>query len=63
MTDLVPLLLSREVASLLRVSEATLSRWRDRSVGPVWLNLNGMPRYRAEDVRMWSEERILGERH
>lgn len=44
------LLTSRDVASLLRVSPSTLSRWRDSGTGPSWSDLNGIPRYRADDV-------------
>lgn len=46
------LMTSKEVAALLRVSEATLCRWRQREDGgpipAVWLG--GLPRYRAVDV-------------
>lgn len=51
------LLKSSEVASLLAVSEPTLSRWRSDGTGPRWVDLNGIPRYRREDVLEWVEER------
>lgn len=50
MSSTEPLLTSQEVATLLRVSQATLSRWRTQDKGPVWVNLHGMPRYRRADV-------------
>jgi predicted DNA-binding transcriptional regulator AlpA len=44
------LLSSKEVAHILRCSEASLSRWRHERTGPDWINLNGMPRYLKADV-------------
>lgn len=41
---------SSEVAKMLRVSEATLSRWRNAGTGPAWADLNGIARYGADDV-------------
>lgn len=45
------LLTRREVARMLRVSEASLSRWARSGVGPrcLWLAPT-IPRYRPEDV-------------
>lgn len=51
------LITSKEVAALLRVSESTLCRWRDRGDGPPWLDLAGVPRYSVDDVKMWLSER------
>ncbi|WP_285363201.1 helix-turn-helix domain-containing protein [Microbacterium sp. LMC-P-041] len=53
-----PLLKSREVAALLGVSEPTLSRWRTAHEGPPHVNLNGIPRYRSEDVEGFVNDRI-----
>lgn len=50
-----PLLTSREVATLLHVSPATLTRWRQSGTGPKWASLNGLPRYRSADVGAWVE--------
>lgn len=50
------LLTSREVAEILRVSPATLSRWRDRNVGPAWSDFYGMPRYELETVARWVQD-------
>lgn len=44
------LLTSKEVARMLRVSESTLSRWRDSGTGPRFLTLGGIIRYTHEDV-------------
>jgi predicted DNA-binding transcriptional regulator AlpA len=50
------LMTSAEVAALLRVSPATLCRWRERGVGPraLWLSPR-MPRYSWHDVQQWME--------
>lgn len=50
------LLTSREVATALQVSSATLCRWRQTGHGPrvVWLSPYA-PRYRPEDVTKWLE--------
>ena len=50
------LMTSAEVAALLRVSQATLCRWRERGIGPrvLWLCAR-MPRYSWHDVQRWME--------
>lgn len=48
-----PLLDSREVAAYLKVSEATLSRWRTDKKGPPFLRMGGITRYRVDDVEAW----------
>jgi predicted DNA-binding transcriptional regulator AlpA len=50
------LLTSREVAALLRVSQSTLSRWRERGDGPAWVNLGGLPRYELDEIRSWVKD-------
>jgi predicted DNA-binding transcriptional regulator AlpA len=50
-----PLLTSKEAAVLLSVSQATLSRWRTQQSGPPNVNLQGIPRYRREDLEKWVE--------
>lgn len=50
-----PLLDSREVAVLLKVSESTLSRWRADEKGPPFLKLGGITRYRLDAVEAWLE--------
>lgn len=51
MSDLPELMTRREVAGLLRVSQACLSRWAQAGTGPrcLWLSAT-VPRYRREDV-------------
>lgn len=48
-----PLLDSREVAAYLKVSEATLSRWRTDKKGPPFLRMSGITRYRLDAVEAW----------
>jgi hypothetical protein len=50
------LMTSAEVAALLRVSPATLCRWRERGTGPrvLWLSAR-VPRYSWRDVQRWIE--------
>ena len=48
-----PLMTSAEVATVLHVSEPTLSRWRTARTGPPYIDLNGIPRYRRVDVEHW----------
>lgn len=53
-TMVEPYLTSKEVARWIRVSTATLCRWRQRGEGPraTWMS-QGCPRYRREDVEAW----------
>lgn len=51
------LMTSAEVATFLAVSEPTLSRWRSSKSGPPFIDLNGIPRYRDEDVDAWLKEK------
>jgi hypothetical protein len=46
---------SADVAAYLNVSEATVSRWRKRGVGPGCIHIAGVARYRPETVRAWIE--------
>ena len=48
-----PLMDSREIASYLKVSESTLSRWRSAGQGPPFLRLGGIARYRLDTVDVW----------
>lgn len=49
-----PLLTAEEVARWVRVSQATLCRWRQTGKGPrvAWLSPT-CPRYRRADVEAW----------
>ncbi|WP_081813740.1 helix-turn-helix transcriptional regulator [Microbacterium sp. CH12i] len=42
-----------EVASYLKVSESTLSRWRSAETGPPFIKLGGIARYRLEAIDEW----------
>lgn len=45
------LLTAKQVANLLKVSSATLCRWRQTGRGPAWVALGpSSPRYRRADV-------------
>jgi hypothetical protein len=50
-------LMSEEVAQWLRVSQATLCRWRQSGCGPrvTWMS-RSCPRYRRSDVESWLEK-------
>ena len=51
-----PLLHSRDVATYLKVSESTLSRWRSAGTGPPFIRMSGIARYRLEAVDDWLAE-------
>jgi predicted DNA-binding transcriptional regulator AlpA len=51
-----PLLHSRDVATYLKVSESTLSRWRSAGTGPPFIRMSGIARYRLEAVEAWLSE-------
>ncbi len=50
------LMTSAEVGELLRVSQATLCRWREQGAGPqvLWLSPR-IPRYSWQHVRDWMQ--------
>lgn len=50
---LEPLWCPRDVAAYLRVSQATLSRWRREKAGPSFLQVGGVYRYAPATVRAW----------
>lgn len=54
------LLNEHAVAEVLRVSVATVRRWRLLQRGPKFLKLGALVRYRAEDVTAWLESRPAG---
>ena len=49
---------SKEASAFLNVSESTLCRWRRTHVGPSWINLKGIPRYRREDLDEYVSEHL-----
>lgn len=44
-----------EVAGFLRVTERTLTDWRYRGVGPRYVKVGSLVRYRQADIDMWLE--------
>ena len=40
----------------LKVSESTLSRWRSAGMGPPFIRMGGIARYRIEAVDAWLAE-------
>jgi len=54
------LLTTSDVATLLKVSQQTIYRWRNANQGPPFLQLEGSIRYRRADVQAWKDERTLG---
>lgn len=58
-----PLLDSREVATYLKVSESTLSRWRTERTGPPFLRMGAITRYRLDAVDVWLAELAAGDEH
>jgi predicted DNA-binding transcriptional regulator AlpA len=55
-SGLEPLLLPRDVAARLRVSEKTLTDWRSLGIGPKFLRLGRTIRYRAADVEAYLDQ-------
>ena len=49
-----------ELAERLRLSEATLERWRTESGGPLFLKLGNQVRYRLQDVEAFEEAALRG---
>lgn len=53
------LLTSLEVAKLLRVSVATIKRWRRERTGPPHIVVGGLIRYRRADVEAYLRENTV----
>ena len=53
------LLMQREAAALLRLSERTLERWRVTGEGPHFARLGRRIGYRLEDIDAWIASRIV----
>ena len=51
----IDLLTTRELASALRLSPATLQLWRRTGRGPRYLKIGKSVRYRVSDVQEWLE--------
>ena len=54
------LLTQREAASVLRLSERTLERWRVSGIGPRFVRLNHRIRYRQQDLDAHVAARVVG---
>jgi len=51
----------KELATYLRVSPATIRNWRQKGVGPPWVELeHNVYRYRRSDIGKWLEEKASG---
>lgn len=51
------LLDEKQVAKLLRVSLASVRRWRQHKAGPTYIKAGACVRYRREDVDAWLRTR------
>jgi excisionase family DNA binding protein len=51
------LLTPNRLADRLGISPRTLQDWRSRKVGPPWIRVGRVIRYREEDVNEWIEKR------
>jgi hypothetical protein len=54
------LLTQREAASVLRLSQRTLERWRVAGTGPRFVRLNHSIRYRQQDLDAHVAARVVG---
>lgn len=52
------LLTQKDLAEYWSVAEATLERWRCAGIGPRYLKLTGLVRYRISDVQAFEEESL-----
>jgi hypothetical protein len=50
------LLIAKDCARILRVSDRTLSDWRYNKKGPAWMKLGRLIRYHPEDIAEYIEE-------
>ncbi|MEX1078510.1 MAG: helix-turn-helix domain-containing protein [Homoserinimonas sp.] len=53
MSEPSKLMKSSDVALMLGISQSALCRWRTAKKGPPYLDLEGNPRYRLEDIEIW----------
>lgn len=51
-------LTSKDVAAALDVSQITVSRWRKKGYGPVWLKIGGVFRYPRTEFEAWMAEHM-----
>lgn len=53
-----PLAVAQQVADFLGTTVDTLANWRYRGVGPRFVKVGGIVRYRWADVHAWVESRV-----
>lgn len=49
----------QEAAEKLRISKASLNRWRGTGEGPNFMKLGGAVRYRDSDINEWLEAQLI----
>ena len=53
------LMTSKEVAEYLRISESLINSYRADGIGPVYLKMGKLIRYRLEDVEEWMSKQAV----
>lgn len=53
------LMTSREVAEYLRISESLINSYRADGIGPVYIKMGKLVRYRLEDVEEWMSKQAV----
>ncbi len=56
----IQLLNEFEVARMLGVSVSTMRRWRLRKVGPAYLKIGALVKYRPEAIQLFIDSRPTG---
>lgn len=49
------LLTSEEVSKLMKISEGTLSNWRNQNRGPTYIKVEGRIRYKLSDIKAYMD--------
>lgn len=55
-----PLIDEHEAAALIGVAPSTMNSWRVKRVGPRFVRVGRLVRYRPDDVRTFVESRLVG---
>jgi len=53
------LMTSKEVAEYLRISESLINSYRADGIGPVYIKMGKLVRYRLEDVEEWMSKQAV----
>lgn len=56
MGEYVEMLRAADVAKKLKMSQATLAKWRSMGTGPKHIKLGGLVRYESRAVDAWIEQ-------